>query len=395
MKNYDLVVIGATGATGREVVRYLSARISGDARWAIAGRDREKLERLAGRYGGRASVRLLDLGDHLGVDALVRETRVVLNVAGPFALLAEPVIRACAMHGVDYVDVTGETAHVRRMIDRYHDIARESGARIVPFCGFDSVPSDLGVLLLVEHFRRRDVGTRSVKGFVRATGGIGPGTLASTRALLRNPDDFDAMRDPELLSPSRPSGASEPDPATPVFDPDIATWVGPSPMGPINTRVVRRSAMLAELGGNSYGPGFRYAEFLDPGGALPMFAAGAAAWATAVYQLAGATPVGEALFSSWAATAAQPDANGSRFFRLRFVGVATDGTRAYADVAGFGDPATDVTATFVSESALTLAENDSRAGCVGILTPATALGSRLIDRLRSTGISFRLVSCRG
>ncbi len=382
---YDFVVFGATGTTGGAVVRYLASHAPDGLRWAIAGRDRAKLESVRSRCGLRADVLVADLADDARLAERVSDTRVVLNTAGPFALLAEPLIRACARRGIDYVDVTGETAHVRRMIDRYHDVAKESGARIVPFCGFDSIPSDLGVLLLVDHFRRRGSAARSIKGFVRATGGIGPGTLESTRALLRNAGDFHAMREPELLSPGRTRGQHDPDPAVPVFDPDIGAWVGPSPMGPINTRVVRRSAILA-----SYGENFRYTEHWDPGGPLALLTTSAAAWATAVYQLAGATPLGEALFSAWGSVVPPTDA---AFFRVRFVGASTDGTRARAEVAGFGDPATDVTATLVSESALTLAFDDAGTRRGGVLTPASALGMKLVERLRATGMVLAITEC--
>src|SRR5262245_29756614 len=178
MATYDVVIYGATGFTGRQAARYFANRApdAQSLRWAIAGRNREKLELVHRSLPSDVGLIVADAKDTTAIDALVASTRVVLTTAGPYAAFGEPLLRACATRGVDYVDITGETAHVRRMIDRYHDAAKHSGARIVPFCGFDSIPSDLGVLLLVEHFRSRGVGTREVKGFFRVIGGLNGGT---------------------------------------------------------------------------------------------------------------------------------------------------------------------------------------------------------------------------
>lgn len=404
--NYDVVIYGATGHTGRQVVRQFGPRAAGGTvRWAVAARDPTKLKALRAFLAPDVGALVADVGDESAIARLVASTRVVLNMAGPYARCAEPLVRACARLGVDYVDVTGETPHVRRLIDRYHHTAASTGARIVPFCGFDSVPSDLGTLLLVEHFRARGLATRQVKGFVRAFGSLNAGTTATTLELWRNPADIRAMEDPLLLNPPGPSRAGgtppDPDPVFPVRDLDLNRWVAPFFMAPINTRVVRRSRALAAEAGEDYGRDFQYQEFWDPGGPVSMVPAAAVAWSLAMYRMMAGVPNAAELLAPLAPAGARVRVQGDQphdFFRSLYVATAADGSKAWAEIAGAGDPSNGATAKIVCECALALVlERDPPPGGErrgGILTPAVALGTPLANRLREVGMNVTCPSTR-
>jgi short subunit dehydrogenase-like uncharacterized protein len=398
-KPYDLVVFGATGVTGRQVARSLAHRSRKGLpfRWAIASRSRSRLETIGRDLPPEVGVLVADVRDQPSIDDLVANTRVVLNMAGPYALFGEPLVRACAREGVHYVDVSAETAHVRRLIDRYHDEAARTGAKIVPFCGFDSVPSDIGTLLLVEHFRARGLATRGVKGFMRASARLNPGTVATTLELWRRQEDLKAMQDPLLLNPEAYRGSDErlrnPDPVLPSFDPDLGRWVAPFFMGPINTRVVRRSRALSAEWEADYGRGFAYQEYWDPGGPASWLPAVAMSWGLASYRMMSVTPGADCLFTAQATreqVGSEDALEGHCYFRALFLGIAMDGSRAWAEISGRGDPSNGVTATIACECALALAFDQPRlpggAARAGVLTPATAIGLALADRLRASGI---------
>ena len=175
-RDYDVVIYGATGFVGSRAAEYLAGHAQRDKlRWALAGRDRQKLEAIKARLAGMVVADLLvaDSADQFAVDAVVARTRVLLNVAGPFALYGDAIVDACVRLRTHYVDITGETVWVKSLIDRYHDRAAAAGTRVIPFCGFDSVPSDLGSYLLVRHLRRTfDVGCTEVKAYFQMYGGF-------------------------------------------------------------------------------------------------------------------------------------------------------------------------------------------------------------------------------
>lgn len=401
MNTYDVVIYGATGLTGRQAARYFASGAGGNGalRWAIAGRDRQKLDAVHRGLPPAVGIIVADASDQAGIDRLVASTRVVLTTAGPYALHGEPLVRACARQGVDYVDITGETAHVRRLIDRYHREAARTGAKIVPFCGFDSVPSDLGALLLVEHFRGRRLGTRDVKGFFHAVGGFNGGSAATTLELWRHPDDVRAMEDPLLLNPDGPCQADERlrnlDPAFPVFDSDLGRWVAPFFMGPINTRVVRRSRALAAQWQADYGSDFCYQEYWDPRGPAAYVAASTAAWSLATYRMMARVPGAADLLAPFVPPPGQGPGEAATdrgYFCALFVGTADDGSKAWAELADSGDPAGRVTAKIACQSALALVLDRDRLpggnARGGVLTPATALGVPLVARLRKAGMTI-------
>lgn len=398
-RRYDLVVYGATGRVGRQVARKLDT-LPGAAglRIALAGRDRRGLEELARGLRREVGVEVASVRDHQRLRALAGEARVMLNLAGPYALCGEPVVAACIAARTDYLDVTGETAHVRRLIDRHHASAAAAGVRVIPFCGFDSVPSDLGVLLLADHFRRRGTELREAKGFIRLRGRLNAGTVATALALWENPADVRSMEDPFLLAP-HPMSVSErrrhADPLLPMIDPDLGRWVGPFWTGAINTRVVRRSAALARRWGAGYGRGFRYREYWDPGGRFQAAAAATVAWGMASWKVFARMPQSarwlEPLIPSGDELPSESVGEGG-FYRALFVGTGADGSRCWAEVADRGDPSNQGTVKIVCECALALADP---AGSLrlqriaGLLTPATGLGFLLVRRLRRAGATLR------
>jgi len=402
MTDYDVILYGATGFTGAQTAHYFDRHVGSSLRWAIAGRNAARLEALQARLERPVPFVVADADDEAAIDALVASTRAVLTTAGPFARFGERLLRACVTRGVDYVDITGETVWVRRMIDRYHDRAVLSGARIVPFCGFDSVPSDLGTHLLVEHFRRQGRDTRSVKAFFRARGGVNGGTIASMINLLNSPER-NQIDDPLLLNPadtrSAAAAIANRDPVLPVLDMDLGHWVAPFFMGPVNTRVVRRSAALSEQYQRGYGSRFTYQEYLNLGAALSFVSSSMAAVGGGMFGAMARVPGVNRLIEAIAPAPGEGPSEETMdegFFECLLVGRADDGERVWARIADSGDPGNRATVKFLCESALALAVDRERLPArAGILTPATALGDVLVERLRHAGVDIECPLERG
>jgi len=401
MKSFDVVLFGATGFTGRlAAARLLAQPDARELRIAIAGRDRERLDALRETLPGLAGVLVADANAPASIDAMVQMTRVVASTAGPFARYGDAVVAACARHGVDYVDITGETPWVRRMIDAHHTEAAAQGARIVPFCGFDAVPSDLGAWMMVDHIRRAlGQPTREVKAFFTAKGGLNGGTLASALAIAEARDRA-ALADPVLLNPPGLRDPAErranPDQRGAVHDADLGRWTVPFLMAPINTRVVRRSNALAlQLDGAAYGAPFRYHEAMPARRRAGRLGAGASALAMALAARAvdlGAVRRLVARVGPQPGTGPSEEVRASGFFKVQLFARAADGTRVRGEVSDQGDPGNTATVKFLTESALALAlERDALPGGPsrgGILTPATAFGAVLVARLRRAGMTW-------
>ena len=278
-RDYDVVLYGASGFTGKQTVEYFARNLKpGQLRWAIAGRNRQKLEAVKAEIGNSVKdidVLVADSSDQAAVDAMVSRTRVMLTTAGPYALYGTSIVDACVRFQTHYVDITGETPWVKDLITRYHDQAAADGTRIIPFCGFDSVPSDLGAYLMARYIQNQ-LGAQctEVKAYFQVNGGLNGGTMATVFNLIEA-GQAERARDVFLLNP--PSAHSEQeiarnqDPKVPVYDPDIAAWAGPFFMSQINTRVVRRSAALYEQWQAPYGPNFFYQEGMKFGGLLGGF----------------------------------------------------------------------------------------------------------------------------
>jgi short subunit dehydrogenase-like uncharacterized protein len=399
-RQYDVVLYGASGFTGRQTVQYFAGNTHpSQLRWAIAGRNRQALEAArthAGENAQSADVLVADAQDQPAVDAIVSKTRILVSTAGPFSLYGSKIVDSCVRYKTHYVDITGETSWVRVLIDRYHERAAAEGTRIIPCCGFDSVPSDLGTYLVARHIQELGSDCREVKSFYQISGGLNGGTFASASNLQAS-GQAARMRELFLLNPPKSRSAEElrlsRDPREARFDADIGAWATPFIMGAANTRVVRRSAGLLELWNEGYGPEFRYQEYqkFSP----PM----ARAKSFAILASMGILQAGlQASFTRRLLQALAPKPgqgpsqktmdNGS--FRCDLVGIAADGRKVYGIVSDKGDPGNRATMKFLCESALGLALNaDQLPGAPqrgGVLTPATGLGDILVDRLRKAGM---------
>ena len=396
-REHDIVLHGATGFVGALVAAYLAEAAPAGVRIALSGRSRDKLERTRAELPSAArgwDLVVADAADPTALAAVAGSTRVVVSTVGPYTAYGLPLVEACARAGTHYADLTGEVLFVREAIDRCDALARESGARIVHSCGYDSVPSDLGVLLLHEAAGE----LADVRLVARMRGGFSGGTVASMRAQMdavrHDPAARRLAADPHALSPDR---AAEP---APVQPPDAGppsrlrdgTWTAPFVMAGYNTRIVRRSNALTDW---SYGRGLRYGELMGCGRGVRGAATAGGVTAGLVGALAGISaamataPTRALLDRVLPAPGSGPsaEARAAGWFRSELHAVASGGRRFRAVVAGSGDPGYAATAVMLGESALCLAEDDlpERAGS---LTPATAMGTALVERLRKAGHTY-------
>ena len=398
--NYDVVLYGASGFVGKQTVRYFAERAGTDVRWAIAGRDRHKLESVRIEVGIDVDILVADSQDLAAIDAIVSQTRVLLNTAGPFALYGDAIVDACVRYCTHYVDITGETPWVKGLIDRYHLQAATDGTRIIPCCGFDSVPSDLGAYLLVRYLQR-ELGTNctQVKAYYQAAGGFNGGTLASGLNIFDR-GELDLVANPFLLNPpeSVPTDVDRHrDPTLPQYDVELETWVSPFFMGVVNTRIVRRSWALFDCWQEPYGTDFSYQEYFkfDP----PLAWLQSAAMVGGMALVGGAIaipPLRHLLESTLPQVGSGPSEQtmNAGWFRCELLGWGSQGQRVRGLIADVGDPGNRATVKFVCESALCLAVDFDRlpggAQRGGILTPATGLGAVLVERLQRAGMRLEV-----
>jgi len=408
--SYDFVVFGATSFVGQILTRYLAGRhpVGGDIRWAIAGRSGAKLESLRESLGDAAKsleILIADSNDADSLTAMCQSARVIVSTVGPYALYGEPLIKACVETGTDYCDLTGEVQWIKRMIDKYEQQARESGARIVHCCGFDSIPSDLGVWFLQGESRRKfGKPCQRVKMRVKAAkGGISGGTAASMVNVFAEAVKDPALRkelgDPySICPPSHKPGVRQPDVKTPEFDEDFNAWAGPFIMAVINTRIVHRTNALLNA---SYGKDFEYDEAALVGkgfkgrltglgfsGALGAFAAAAALkptrWLLEKYAL---PKPGEG--------PSEAQQNGG-YYDLRFVGKTPEGQSVRVKVTGDRDPGYGSTGKMLGEATVCLAMDfANKDGRGGFWTPASLMGGKLVERLTaSAGLTFEVLETK-
>jgi short subunit dehydrogenase-like uncharacterized protein len=401
-RDYDVVLYGAGGFTGRQTVAYFATHAPAGLRWAIAGPRLHTLE-AARRDGGGApaseDVLIANSNDQRAVDAVVARTRVLLSTAGPFALYGTPVVDACVRFGTDYVDITGETAWVHDVITRYHDRAASDGTRIIPCCGFDSIPSDLGALLIARHLREvLGVPCAEVRGYFRLKGGLNGGTVASLLNMIKSPRRK-GLNDPFLLDPPGSHSARQATLSAPLerprYDPDAAFWTAPFVMAPTNTRVVRRSAALYAQRGQPYGPDFVYTESSKYTGPFASVKAVAGTTALASFVTLLRQPLTRRLLETVLpkpGTGPSTKVMDEGWFTCELLGIAEGGKQARGMISYQGDPGNRATVTFLCESALALVlQRDTLPGGLdwgGVLTPATGLGPVLVDRLRRAGVTI-------
>jgi short subunit dehydrogenase-like uncharacterized protein len=380
--DFDVIVYGATGYTGRLVAEYIAGAYPEGVRWAMAGRSLTKLEEVRAEMGIGAHVPLLtaNADDPASLRAMCTRTTVVISTVGPYQLYGSDLVAACAATGTAYVDLCGEPGWMGQMIDAHHEAAKASGARIVFSCGFDSIPFDLGVLTLQEEaVKRFGRPVPRVKCRVRAMKGtFSGGTAASLKATLaaaaKDPSLVPLLASPFALTPGH-KGPHQPTGLIPEYDPTIEAWVAPFVMAPINTKNVHRTNFL--LGGR-YGDEFVYDEMVVTGlGDLGKAAAEAVAKLNPFAGDKGPKP-GEG------PTKEEREAG---HYDVLFAGLMPDGTRLDAVCTGDRDPGYGSTSKMLTEAALCLVQDV--AGDGGVWTPGALMGPELRARLiKSAGMTF-------
>ncbi|MEO5982052.1 MAG: saccharopine dehydrogenase NADP-binding domain-containing protein [Pedococcus sp.] len=405
---HDVVVYGATGFVGRLLADYLARHAPTGTRIALAGRSRAKLEEVRRGLPRAARDWPIVVADATDVDALramVTSTTVVATTVGPYLRYGLPLARACAEAGTHYADLTGELLFVRKAIDECDDLAKSSGARIVTACGYDSVPSDLAVHLLHQRAQHDAAGgLLDTSLHSRAKGGVSGGTVDSSRAQLdavsTDRRAVKTLLDPYSLSPDRraePDLGKQRDPMSVFRDAETGDWVGPFVMASFNSRIVRRSNALR---GHAYGRRFRYRE-------LSAYGAGLVARQRALVHTAGlglamkamADPRTRPVFDRLAPSPGEGPSERARrtgWFSMKVRTTTETGRRYLATVTAQGDPGYAATTVMLGEAALGLAlDGDHLPPAAGVLTPATALGDVLVERLRQRDFTLRVQEIPG
>ena len=401
---YDIVVFGATSFVGQILTEYLlkTYGTGKDVTWAIAGRSQNKLNALKadlGKAGTKLPVIVADASDEAALKAMCDQTRVVISTVGPYALFGEPLVKVCAETGTDYCDLTGEVQWIRKMVDKYEDAAKTSGARIVHCCGFDSIPSDMGVWFL----QQQAEGTfgapcRDVRMRVKAAKGeFSGGTVASMVNIAKEAAADPALRkelaNPFSISPAgHRSEARQPNLKGAEYDKELGVWLAPFVMGAINTRIVHRSNALQNA---RYGKEFTYDEAMMVGRGLQgrLTAYGITGALAGFFTASAFKP------SRWMVEKFVPkpgegpslEVQEKGYYDLRFVGKTEDGRTIKTKVVGDRDPGYGSTCKMLGEAGMCLAfDVDEKPG--GIWTPASLMEDKLFDRLTSkAGLSFEVL----
>ena len=380
-REFDVIVYGATGFTGRLVAEHLAVTHPTGVRWAMAGRSLSKLEEVRAEMGVPADIALVtaNADDPASLRAMCRRATVVVSTVGPYQLYGSDLVAACAATGTAYVDLCGEPAWMREMIDAHEAEAKATGARIVFSCGFDSIPFDLGVMTLQEAAQKRfGAPVPRVKARVRQMkGGFSGGTAASLKATLaaaaRHPSLVKLLADPFALTPGH-KGPGQPSGLLPEYDPTLNAWVAPFIMAPINTKNVHRTNFLL---GQQWGD-MVYDEMVVAGlGDIGKAAAEALAKLNPLASDKGPKP-GEG---------PSKEERDTGHFDVLFVGLTDGGERLEAVVTGDRDPGYGCTSKMLGESALCLVQDVEGAG--GIWTPGALMGEKLRTRLEAhAGMTF-------
>lgn len=407
IKSYDLVVFGATSFVGQILTTYLVEHIgvNGDISWAVAARSESKLAELKNRLGATASelpLLLADSHDKASLQKLCSQTRVILSTVGPYALYGEQLVACCAENGTDYADLTGEAHWIKQMQDKYQQAAEASGARIVNCCGFDSIPSDMGVFAMQKQAQSQfghpmphaKLRVKAMKG--GASGGTIASMIEALKAAKADPALRKQMGNPYLLCGSNHQylnrGLSV---SGPQFDPDFDCWIAPFVMEAINSRVVLHSNALL---GMAYGRDFSYTEGMLTGKGLKgrlaaiLSTVGFGLLAVCLYF----NPT-RALLTKFVLPAPgegpSPEAQLNGYFDVRIHGRDDQGNKLLVKVTGDRDPGYGSTAKMLAQAGLCLALDIRKEQCPGgFLTPSVAMGDALLQRLeKHAGLTFEVL----
>jgi len=416
-REYDVIIWGATGFTGQLVVDYLVKRYgckkSGaeknsaekdsagkTLRWAIAGRNENKLKALAEGVENLDFI-IANSDDPESIKSLVQRTKVICTTVGPYAMYGSVIVEACVEFGTDCCDLTGEVQWMRKMIDQHQTAAEDSGARIVHTCGFDSIPSDLGVHFLQNRMEEKHgLMAQEVKFRVaKMAGGMSGGTVASMMNMMDemkvDPELAKLMQDPYALDPrNMPRGQDENDQMGARYDEDAKQWTAPFIMAAINTRVVRRTNALSNY---RYGKDFRYSESMFTGaGVSGRIKASLISFASGVFMAISYFSFSRSILQKFVPAPGEgpsPEAIENGFFEITLLGKhPTDAAKNIrVKVTGDKDPGYGATSKMLVESAVCLAHDELNVKG-GFWTPSTAMGNALITRLRANaGMGFEVI----
>ncbi len=403
-KKYDVVVWGASGFTGKWVARHLADHYSqAQLRWAIAGRDADKLANtqsfLQLDKEPQPALILADSNDKENLHALVADTKVVISTVGPYAHYGSLLVKLCAEQGTDYVDLSGEVPWMRDMIDTHSEAAKNSGARIVHSCGFDSIPSDLGVFFTQKKAREQlGESLQSISyNLLKTKGGASGGTIASMINIIELAVKDKSVRrllaNPYSLNPSDSfAGPDQQDQSSVIYSDDMQKWTAPFVMAGVNTRIVRRSNALMNF---DYGEDFKYSETMVVGpGIKGYLLAKSISAAIKSMMLSSAVRPGRALLAKVLPAQGEGplvDPNDPGFYNIQFVGKTRDGNSFATHLHGDSDPGYGSTSKMLAESAICLAKDNVSVGG-GFWTPASSMGDALLARLQDkAGLSFKVL----
>mgnify|MGYP003332715271 FL=1 len=372
-KTYDYLIFGASGFTGRLVAEYFQNEYGKNLNWAVAGRNQSKLEEVLTEIGANAPIEILDSSDAASIHAAISKTKVLITTVGPYQLYGSDIVKKCAELGVHYVDLSGEPGWMHYM-QEHQSVAKESGARIVHSCGFDSIPSDLGVFFLQQKaiekygkpFLTVKCGVRSMVG--EFSGGTAASLNATLQSIRKDPNMINILMNPFSLAEGF-EGPTQPDGNTVIYDEDFNQWMAPFIMAPINTKNVHRSNKLLS---HLYGKDLIYSEMMMAGD-------GDKGKETADF-IASVNPLmGENVPKPGEGPSKESREAGS--YDLVFLGV-DEINKMQVAVKGNLDPGYGSTSKMIAESGICLLED-----CAdlpgGIYTTAPAMGNKLISRLEA------------
>ena len=399
MRKYDLVVWGATSFTGKLVTEYLfNKHRSSKIKWAIAGRNLDKLEKVRSQVADEnIPIFIADSFDEESLLKFVKKTRVVCSTVGPYSLYGTKLVKLCVENNTNYCDITGEAHWIRTLIDDYHEEAKSKKIKIVNSCGFDSIPSDMGVYFIQNEIKKTYKNyANSIKMRVAGVrGGISGGTYGSINNLLKeaysNKKIFKVLNNPYGLNPkNKMEGMDKKDLRKIIFDKESNSWIYPFIMAGINTKIVRRSHALTNF---QYGKDFRYEEAMMSGKGI----SGLLKAILAVFPLAmiGLNPNSflKKIVNSYMPKPGEgpgPEKRKNGFYNLRFYVTIDERRKAFAKVVGDNDPGYGSTSKMLAESALCLAFDKLPENC-GVVTPSIAMGKQLLERLRNNaGLDFKI-----
>ncbi|HCN17404.1 MULTISPECIES: saccharopine dehydrogenase family protein [Psychrobacter] len=406
---YAVVLYGATSFVGKITAHYLTEFLSNakdksgaNVTWAIAGRDEEKLNELQSKLASKVDIIIANSNDEASLDDMTKQSQVIISTVGPYLKYGEPLIKSCAANGTDYVDLTGEAIFIKDMMDKYQDTAKQSGARIVNSCGFDSIPSDLGVYFTQTHAEERfgepcDVIHMRVKA---AKGGLSGGTIASMATIFEEVGEDKSRRkqvaNPYLLNDDKDApNVRQDNVSQPEYDSEHKRWLAPFVMASINTRIVHRTNQLLDY---EYGRNFKYDEamWMKDGvkGQLSSYAmsAGLFGFATAMMIKPSRELLSKhVLPKSGSGPSKEEQENG--YFDIRLFGQTANNETINTKVTGDKDPGYGSTSRMLAQAALCLAQDVSKDDVGGgFRTPASAMGDKLLTRLKEhSGLSFEVV----